>query len=54
MWSESTIGLIGLFLALGGQYALLFQIYRSIGDIRLEFATCPYHKKGGKSPAGDD
>lgn len=51
---SDVIGLVGLFVAIGGQYALLFQIYRLIGDMRLEFATCPYHQKSTKPAAGDD
>lgn len=45
MLSTDVIGLVGLFVAIGGQYALLFQIYRGMNDLQIELATCPYHRK---------
>lgn len=53
MLSESAVGLAGLFLAIGGQYAILFQINQKINGLQMEFATCPYHRKEAK-PAGDE
>lgn len=45
-----TIGLVGLFVAIGGQYALLFQIYRMMAGLELEMACCPYHRTGRRPP----
>lgn len=45
MLSADVVGLIGLFVAIGGQYALLFQIYRGLNDFQIELATCPYHRQ---------
>ena len=42
MVSADVVGLIGLFVAIGGQYALLFQINRGLNNLELELATCPY------------
>lgn len=43
--------MVALFVAIGGQYALLFQIYRMMGDVQVEFARCPYHNSGRRPPA---
>lgn len=48
-----TIGLIALFVAIGGQYLVLFQLYRMMNRIEIEFATCPYHRKARRPPVGD-
>lgn len=40
---SDVVGLVGLFVAIGGQYALLFQIYKMMNDIQIEFVACPYH-----------
>lgn len=45
MLSADVVGLAGLFVAIGGQYALLFQIYRVMNDLQIELATCPYHRQ---------
>lgn len=50
MVSADVVGLIGLFVAIGGQYALLFQIYRMMNDLKMELATCPYHRTGRRPP----
>lgn len=54
MLSDSTVALIGLFLAIGGQYAGLYQINSKIDDLKMEFAACPYHRKGAKPGVGDE
>jgi len=51
MVSADVAGFIGLFVAIGGQYALLFQIYRMMNGLQIELATCPYHRTG-RSPPG--
>lgn len=51
MVSADVVGLIGLFVAIGGQYALLFQINRGLNNLELDLATCPYHRTG-RSPPG--
>lgn len=43
------ISLIALFVAIGGQYLVLFKIYGQINDLKMEFAACPYHN-GRRSP----
>lgn len=53
MFDDATIALVGLFVAIGGQYWALYQMNSKIDGIRMEFATCPYHA-AGKHPAGDD
>jgi len=53
MMSADVIGLVGLFVAIGGQYALLFQIYRMMADFQMEFATCPFHRSGRTPMIGD-
>lgn len=50
MISVEGISMIALFVAIGGQYALLFQIYRTMGEFQLEFAACPYHRMGRRPP----
>ncbi len=45
------VGLVGLFVAIGGQYAILFKIYEMISRLEIELATCPYHRTG-RSPPG--
>lgn len=46
MLSADVVGLIGLFVAIGGQYALLFKIYSMMNGLEMELATCPYHRTG--------
>jgi len=53
VFDDATIALIGLFVAIGGQYAGLYQINTKINAIRMEFATCPHHRKGA-FPGGDE
>lgn len=53
MLDDSSIALIGLILAVCGQYPVLYAMNSKIDAIKMEFATCPYHAKG-KHPAGDD
>jgi len=43
--TESAVALAGLFLAIGGQYAMLYQINQKIGALQMEFARCPWHGK---------
>ncbi len=50
MLSADVVGIVGLFIAIGGQYALLFQIIRRMNDFQIEFATCPYHRAGRRPP----
>lgn len=45
-----TVGMIGLFVAIGGQYALLFQIYKMMAGLEIEMASCPYHRTGRRPP----
>lgn len=54
MLSPDVVGLAGLFVAIGGQYALLFQIYRGMNDLQIELATCPYHRAGRQGAAADE
>ena len=49
-----TIGLIALFVAIGGQYLVLFQLYRMMNRLELEIATCPYHRTGRRPPGVHD
>ncbi len=51
MLSDSAIGLVALFTAIGGQYLVLFKIYLMIAGLQMELATCPYHRTG-RRPAG--
>lgn len=41
------VALIAIFIAIGGQYALLFQLYRIIVPLAFEMRACPYHVKKG-------
>ncbi len=36
---------IALFVAIGGQYILLFTIYTKISRLMWETRICPYHNK---------
>lgn len=49
MISGESISLLGLFVAIGGQYLVLFKIYQAMNDLKMEFAACPYHN-GRRSP----
>lgn len=40
---SDVIGMVGLFVAIGGQYLVLFKIYEEMTNLRLEFTACPYH-----------
>ena len=44
--SADTIGMVGLFVAIGGQYLVLFKILQAADHLKLEMATCPYHNRG--------
>ena len=48
--SADVVGIVGLFVAIGGQYALLFQIIRIMNDFQIEFAACPYRRAGRRPP----
>jgi len=48
--SADVIGLVGLFVAIGGQYLVLFKIYGQNNDLKMELATCPYHRTGRRPP----
>lgn len=39
------IGLAGLYVAIGGQYLLLFHLYREITTLSFEVGYCPNHPK---------
>ncbi|HOB43528.1 MAG TPA: hypothetical protein PKH75_10110 [Bacillota bacterium] len=54
MLSPDVVGLVGLFLAIGGQYALLFKIYGMVNGLEIELATCPWHRTGRKPAVGDE
>lgn len=54
MISVEGISMIALFVAIGGQYALLFQIIRRMNDFQIEFATCPWHRTGKIPASGDE
>lgn len=43
MISVEGISMLGLFVAIGGQYLVLFKIYQAMNDLKMEFAACPYH-----------
>jgi len=49
MISGESISLLGLFVAIGGQYLVLFKILGQTNDLKMEFAACPYHN-GRRSP----
>lgn len=44
------ISLIALFVAIGGQYLVLFKILGQNNDLKMEFAACPYHRTGRRPP----
>ena len=46
--AEILISLMALYIAIGGQYLVLFKIYEQINAIKTEFVTCPYHRTGRK------
>ena len=48
--SADVIGMVGLFVAIGGQYLVLFKIYQRMDDLKMEFAACPYHRAGRRPP----
>lgn len=48
--SADVIGMVGLFVAIGGQYLVLFKIYQGMNDLKIELATCPYHRAGRRPP----
>lgn len=48
--SADVIGMVGLFVAIGGQYLVLFKILQGMDSLKLEMATCPYHKRS-RNPA---
>ena len=43
---------VALFVAIGGQYALLFSLYQKITVALFEMRCCPYHTEmtGKKEP----
>jgi hypothetical protein len=45
MLDDSTIALVGLFVAIGGQYWVLYEMNSKIDAIRMEFGLCPYHSR---------
>ena len=49
MISVEGISMIALFVAIGGQYLVLFKILGQTNDLKMEFAACPYHN-GRRSP----
>lgn len=51
--TADVIGMVGLFVAIGGQYWVLFKILQGMDSLKLEMATCPYHKTGRRL-AGDE
>lgn len=52
--AEVIIGLVALFVSIGGQYFVLFKIYEQIGAIKTEFVACPYHRTGRKPSEVND
>lgn len=50
MISGESISLLGLFVAIGGQYLVLFKILGQTNDLKMEFAACPYHRTGRRPP----
>ena len=50
MISGESISLLGLFVAIGGQYLVLFKILGQNNDLKMEFAACPYHRTGRRPP----
>jgi len=51
---SDVIGMVGLFVAIGGQYLVLFRIYQGMMDLKLEFTACPYHQTGPISSRGGE
>ena len=47
---SDTFGMIALFVAIGGQYWVLFKIYGQNNDLKMELAACPYHRTGRRPP----
>ena len=37
--------IIGLYVAIGGQYLLLFVLYQKMTTILFEMRVCPYHNE---------
>jgi hypothetical protein len=50
MISVEGISMIALFVAIGGQYLVLFKILGKTNDLKMEFAACPYHRAGRRPP----
>lgn len=48
--SADVIGMVGLFVAIGGQYLVLFKILEQTNDLKMEFAACPYHRADRRPP----
>ena len=38
------VGVIGLMVAILGQYMILFPLYRDVQIIKTEFSLCPNHR----------
>lgn len=38
------VGIIGLIVAIMGQYVILFPLYRDVQTIKTEFSLCPNHR----------
>jgi len=53
---SDVIGMVGLFVAIGGQYLVLFKILGQNNDLKMEFTACPYHRTGRRPPGviGDE
>jgi hypothetical protein len=51
---SDVIGMVGLFVAIGGQYLVLFKIYEEMTSLKIEFTACPYHQTGRPSGAVND
>ncbi len=50
MISGESISLLALFVAIGGQYLVLFKILGQTNDLKMELAACPYHRTGRRPP----
>ena len=50
MISVEGISMVALFVAIGGQYLVLFKIYGQNNDLKMELAACPYHRTGRRPP----
>ena len=48
------IGMVGLFVAIGGQYWVLFKILQATDGLKMEMAMCPYHRTGRRPPGVSD